>query len=103
EERAEELAPLDAELARLARVVDGEAGRQARPRLVLEERERLVERDAGRDDALDAHRVELLEALQLARLRGRRQLRERRERHELAVRTGDVEVRELVGRQALGP
>src|SRR5205823_4621378 len=51
EERPEELAALHAKLARLARIVDGETGRQARFRLALEERERLVERDAGRDDA----------------------------------------------------
>ena len=54
-----------------------------------------------RDHALDAHRVELLEALQLARLGRRLERGEGRERHQLALRARDVDLRELVRRQAL--
>ena len=45
-----------------------------------------------RDDALDAHRVQLLEALQLARLGRGLERRERRQRHQLAARARDVDL-----------
>src|SRR5207247_5107075 len=60
QEDAEELAALGAELPRLPGVVDGVAGRQRGLRLVLEESQRLIQRDRRRDDALNAHRAELL-------------------------------------------
>ena len=71
-------------------------------RLVFEEAQRLVERDRRRNHALDAHGVELLELLQLARLGGRPQAGEGRQRHELVARSRDVDLRQLIGRQALG-
>jgi len=64
-------AALGTKLARLARVVDGVTGRQDLGRFVFEVRQRLVERGSPRLHALDAHGVELLEALELARFGGR--------------------------------
>src|SRR5436190_2213443 len=63
QERSEEFAPLGAQLARLARVVDREALRQHRLRLRLEKAERLVERHRRRNDALNADGIQLLEFL----------------------------------------
>src|SRR5205823_7829386 len=103
QEHTEEAATLGAELPRLARVIDRVARRQRAPGLRLEVAERLVERHAGRDHALEAHGIELLEALELARLRGRLERGERRERHELATGAAHVDRLELLGRQALGP
>ena len=90
QERAEELAAFGPELPRLAGVVDREALRQDRPRLVFEEPQRLIERHRRRNHALDAHGVELLELLQLARLGGGPSGGERRQRDELVVGAGDV-------------
>src|SRR5207248_390582 len=61
----------------------------------------LVERDARHEQTLDADGVELLESLQLARLHRRLQRRERRQRYQLAARTADVHLGELIRRQAL--
>src|SRR4029077_13123396 len=100
QERAEELAAFAAQLARLARVVDGEALRQVRLRLGLEEAERLVQRHRRRNDALNADRIELLELLQLPRFGGRAQRSERRQRDELVLGPGDVDLRQLIRGQA---
>src|SRR6266511_4130443 len=100
QERPEKLPPFDSKLARLARVVHGEPLRQAARRLVLEEFERFVERDARRDDALDANGVQLLKPLQLPRLGGVLERREGRKRNQLSAGPGDVDLLELVRRQA---
>src|SRR5262249_32263010 len=81
--------------------IEREALRQLRARLVLEEAERAVERDPWRNHSLHANRVQLLELLELARLCGGPQARERRERHELAVRTRDVDPLQLFGRESI--
>ena len=64
-------------------------------------RQRLIERNRRRDHALDAHGIELLKLLQLPRLGRRPQAGERRQRNELVVRSGDVHLRQLIGRQPL--
>src|SRR5205814_1861037 len=102
QEHAKELGALGAELARLAGIVDRIAARERLAGFVLEVLERIVERDARRESALDADGVELLEAFEIARLGRRLQRREGRQRHELPAAAGDVDLRELVGRQPVG-
>ncbi len=96
--RGQELARLLAELARLARVVDARAGGQDLLGLLLEHLEARVERPRG--DARDLDRVELLEAVQGARLDAFLDGRDRAERDELPVRAGDVDLAELRRGQA---
>ena len=93
QEGAEELAAFRPELARLAGIVDREALRQDRSRFVFEKPQRLIERHRRRNHALDADRVELLKLLELPRLGGGLQVRERRQRDELVVRSSDVDLR----------
>src|SRR5262249_42215790 len=100
---AEELPPLDAGLTRLARVVEDEALREDLPRFFFQVVERGHERNALRNDSLDAHGVQLLEALQVTRLGRRLQRRERRERDELVVRAFHVDLRELIRSERLRP
>src|SRR5262249_43862398 len=70
-------------------------------RLVFEILQRGVERDARRNRPLNSDSIELLEALQLARLGRRLQSGEGRQRNELAASASDVHLRQLIGRQAL--
>ena len=89
-------------MPRLARVIDGEALRQHGAGFRFEEAQRLVERDRGRDHTLDAHGIELLEFLQLPWLSGGLEGGKGREGNELVIGAGDVDLRELIGSQALG-
>ncbi len=98
QEHAEEAGSLGAELAGLAGVIDREAARQGL-RLVFDELQRGVERDTGRVGALDADGVELLEALQLARLRRGGERGKGRKRNELPTAACDVDLRQLIGCQ----
>src|SRR5262249_2406741 len=93
--RGEELATLLAQLARLAGVVDAIPLRQDPRRGVLEDAQPLVERARGAAEDLD--RVQLLEAVQRARLDALAQRGDRAERHQLAVRPGDVDLVQLLG------
>ena len=102
QEGAEKTAALGPELARLAGVIDREALRQDGPGFVFEQAQRPIERHRRRDHSLHPHGVELLELLQLARLGGRPQTRERRQRHELVAGSRDVNLRQLIGRETLG-
>src|SRR4029077_17878524 len=61
----------------------------------------LVQRHVGRDHSLNRHRVELLEFVQLSRLGGGLQGREGRQRDQLVVRSGDIDLRQLISIQAL--
>src|SRR6185369_1450932 len=63
---------------------------------------RLVQRHSRRYHSLDAHRVKLLKLLQLPRLGSGLQGREGGKRHQLVLRSRDVNLRQLLGRQALG-
>ena len=90
QEGAEKTAALGPELARLAGVIDREPLRQDGSGFVFEEAQRPVERNRRWDYTLNAHRIELLEFLQLPGLGGGPQARERRQRHELVARSRDV-------------
>ena len=68
-------------------------------RLVLEEAQRLVQR--AHRHAAELHGVELLEPVQCARRDRVAQRRDGGEGNQLAVGTGDVDVEELLGSQAL--
>src|SRR5581483_3499471 len=100
QERAQEFAAFGAQLARLTRVIEREALRKRLVRLVFKEAQRLVERNVRRDHTLNAHRVELLKFLELARFSRSAQPGNRRQRHEFALRCRDVDVGQLIGRQA---
>ena len=63
--------------------------------------QRLVERNRRRDHALDAHGIELLELLQLPRLGRGPQLANVDSGTSLSLGAGDVDLRELIGRQPL--
>src|SRR5207253_2398897 len=95
--------PLGAQLARLTGVIDRESARQDLRRLGFEILQRVVERYTRWNRPLNADRVELLEALQIAWLRRCLERGECRQRNELAVRTGDVHLRKLIGRESVGP
>src|SRR5204863_798607 len=84
---SEKRGSLGAKLTRLPRVVDREAlaGGQNPCGLVLERAKRGVQRDRWRNHSLDPHRIQLLEAFELPRLRRRLERGERGERHELVV------------------
>ena len=69
---------------------------------VSRKRQGLIERHWWRDDTLDAHGVELLEFLQLPRLRRGAEAAECRQWDELVVRAGDVHPWKLIRGQALG-
>ena len=101
EEDPEEAVPLRAQLARLTGVIDRETLGQRLRRLGLEIVERLVQRHARRDDALDANGVELLEPLQLARLGRRLQRGEGRKRHQPPLGPRHVDVFQLIRGEAL--
>src|SRR6266446_3580176 len=102
QERAEELAALHPKLARLARVVHSEALRQDSLGLVFQETQRFVERHIRRNHSLNGHGVELLKFFQFARLSRRLQRGEGGEWDEFVVRSFDVDLLELIGRQTLG-
>ncbi len=100
---AEEPATLRSELARLTRIVDREALWKGGAGFVFQERQRLIEGNRGRNHPLYAHRVELLEFLQLTRLGGGLQAGEGGERDKFVVGPRNVHLLELVGRQAIRP
>src|SRR5439155_14027423 len=77
--------------------VDGVARREDLRGNALERRQRVIDR--ARRDTLELDRVELLEAIERARLDPFAYGRDRAERDELAARSRDVDVGELVGRQ----
>jgi hypothetical protein len=87
-------------LARLPGVIDDESAGEDLRRALLENLEGLVDGDARREDGGDLGRVELLEAVDLARFRGFLQLREGGELQELAVGAPYVGGAELVGIKA---
>src|SRR5215469_8836704 len=64
QERAQKFAALDAKLPGLTGIVNGEALGQDLTGLILEERQRLVERHGRRNYALNPHRIELLKFIQ---------------------------------------
>jgi hypothetical protein len=96
------LLPFDPKLARLTRVIDADVFRQDLRGFVLEHLQRLVERGAGPERALDFRGIELLEAVQLPRLGGLFQGREGGELTSFPAGSGDVEILELFRVQALG-
>ncbi len=79
-----------AQLARLAGVVHRETFRQNPGGFVFEETQGAVERDVGRDGALDFDRVQLLEPVNRPRLDRLLQRGERGQPHQFAVGTADV-------------
>ena len=94
------LLPSCAELPRLAGVVDLVSLGQDLRRLVLEERQAVVER--GRH-AADLHRVQLLEPVERARHHRVLDGGDGGELHQLPVRPGDVDVVQLLGVEPLHP
>ena len=102
QQRRAQLVALDAELPRLAGVIDRVAFRQDFRGFGFEHLERLIERDAGRNRTLDFCGVQLLEAVQRARLARFFHAREGGQLHEFAAGAGDVKILELFGIQPLG-
>ena len=99
--RGQEFPALLPELPRLAGVIDAVTRRQNARGGVFQNAKPTIER--ARSDAGDLDRVELLEARQRARLDAFAQRRDRAERHERPVRTGDVNVVQLLGGEPTGP
>ena len=91
------------ELARASRVVDGESFGQDFGSFLFEDFEGFIQRHSRLDDPLDAGGVELLEAVEGARLGGLLDVRERGKLHELSVWAADVEILELVDGEPFGP
>src|SRR5947209_7342566 len=84
------LAASDSKLPRFGGIVDRETLRQNLPGFILEKSESLIERDLRRNDALYAHRIQLLKLLQLSRFGGCLQAGERGQRYQLVFRSRDV-------------
>ena len=101
QEHTEELAAFGAQLPRLTGIVERVAARHDLARLGLEERQRLIERHRGRNDRLDAHRIQLLEAFELAWLGRGLERGERRQRHQLALGPGHIDRLQLFRREPL--
>ena len=92
---------LETDLSRLARVVEGDAGSARCSGCGFEHAQPFFLGDARLDAAEDPHRVALLEPVQGARRRARFDVRERRDRHELAARGLDLEIEQRTDRRAV--
>ena len=98
-ERLEKLVPLGAELARLTRVIDHVALGQDLGGFIFQKAQGLIKRAHGY--AADRDGVELLKTVQRARHGGVSDRGDRAEGHELSVRSGNVNIFQLVRVEAV--
>src|SRR5438309_6806836 len=101
QECSKELAAFHAQLPRFARIVDREALRQNLLRLVLEQSKPLVQRHSRWKHALNPNRIQLLELLQVTWLGRGAQIGKGGERHHLVLRSGYINLRQLLRSQTL--